>query len=94
MHELLEAHCPACSFSVRGLDVMRASKLRECRVCGLPLMTRSNLNVSRRLPGGMALLLGAFAASLDASPISAEPPSPGAGFARRHNNPEAVELHA
>ena len=83
MHDILEAHCPACGFSMRGLNDRRASRERRCRMCLLPLATRSNLGVSRRLPLGMGLLMGAFAASLDASPLLANENGPVVGFARR-----------
>lgn len=80
MHELLEAHCPACGFSLKGLD---AEAQRSCGMCGIPLSTRSNLSISRKLPMGMGLLMGAFAASLDASPLLKHPTGAVPGFARR-----------
>lgn len=83
MHDILEAHCKACGFSLKGLDDLRAMRETECRMCGLPLRTRTNLAVSRRLPLGMGLLMGAFAASLDASPLLARGTAPVPGFARR-----------
>ena len=80
MHEILEAHCPACGFTLKGLGQESA---RTCGMCGIPLSTRSNLSVSRRLPVGLGLLMGAFAASLDASPLLTQPSGAVPGFARR-----------
>lgn len=80
MHDILEATCPACGFTMKGLgDEMP----RTCGMCGIPLTTRSNLSVSRKLPVGMGLLMGAFAASLDASPLLKQPTGAVPGFARR-----------
>lgn len=67
---------------MKGLDTARAAAERACRMCGLPMRTRMNLGVSRRLPLGMQLLMGAFAASLDASPLLAPEHPPIPGFAR------------
>lgn len=78
--DILEAHCNACGFTMRGLP---ADDLRACGMCGLPLETRSNLAVARRLPEGMGLLMGAFAASIDASPLLRRAESAVPGFARR-----------
>jgi hypothetical protein len=79
-HDILEAHCNACAFTLKGID----SELpASCGMCGLPLETRSNLAIARRLPGGMGLLMGAFAASIDASPLLARPEGAVPGFARR-----------
>ena len=83
MHDILEARCAACGFSLKGLDEARALRERACRMCGHPLAMRSNLSVSRRLPMGLGLLMGAFAASLDASPLLAPDAPPYPGFARR-----------
>lgn len=80
MHEMLEAHCPACGFSLKGVG---DETLRTCGMCGLPLATRSNLSVTRRLPVGLGLLMGAFAASLDASPLLRHSEGAVPGFARR-----------
>lgn len=82
MHDLLEARCAGCGFSLKGLDVLRAQRERACALCGGPLAMRSNLAVSRRLPAGTGLLIGAFCASIDSSPLVAreQPLSP--GFAR------------
>lgn len=82
MHDLLEARCAACGFSLKGLDALRVARERACRLCGGPLGVRSNLSVSRRLPAGTCLLMGAFAASLDASPLLAPEPPLAPGFAR------------
>ena len=82
MHDLLEARCAACGFSVKGLDVLRASRQRACALCGGRVTMRSNLNVSRRLPAGTCLLMGAFAASLDANPLLAPEAPLAPGFAR------------
>lgn len=51
-------------------------------MCGVRLSVRSNLSISRQLPGGMGLLMGAFAASLDASPLRSSPLPAVPGFAR------------
>ena len=80
MHDILEATCPACGFTLKGLGEDAA---RTCGMCGLPLATRSNLSVSRRLPVGLGLLMGAFAASLDASPLLKQQSGAVPGFARR-----------
>lgn len=81
MHDILEARCGACGFSMKGLH--EGHLVTTCGMCGLPLTSRSNLGVSRRLPPGMAILMGAFAASLDASPLHAAAMAPVPGFARR-----------
>lgn len=83
MHEILEAHCPACGFSLRGISDPSACVGQKCRICNLPLQARTNHGISRRLPRGMGLLMGAFAASLDASPLLAADTAPVPGFARR-----------
>lgn len=82
MYELLEARCAACGFSLKGLDGRRAARETACRLCGLPVSTRENLSVSRRLPVGLGLLMGAFAASLDACPVRSAPIPAAPGFAR------------
>lgn len=79
MHEILEARCIACGFTLKGLGEDRA---RACRMCGLPMTTRANLSISRHLPAGMGLLMGAFAASFDASPLLAPEQPAIPGFAR------------
>ncbi|MFA5862608.1 MAG: hypothetical protein WDA16_13030 [Candidatus Thermoplasmatota archaeon] len=81
MHELLEAHCNACGFSMKGLG--DTSITPTCGMCGLPLATRSNLSISRQLPEGLGLLMGAFAASTDASPLLNRIEGAVPGFARR-----------
>lgn len=81
MHDVLEAACPACGFTMKGLA--ESAHVPTCGMCGLPLATRSNLSISRRLPVGMGLLMGAFAASIDASPLLAYAPAAVPGFARR-----------
>ena len=70
MHDLLEARCGACGFSLKGLDVLRAQRERACALCGGPLAMRSNLAVSRRLPAGTGLLIGAFCAASTPRPSS------------------------
>ena len=80
MHDVLEATCPACGFTLMGLG---EESPRACGLCGLPLSTRSNLALPRRLPVGMGLLMGAFAASLDASPLMTRQLPAVPGFARR-----------
>lgn len=80
MHDILEARCDACGFSMKGVADDRR---RVCGMCGLPLVTRPDLSIPRRLPVGLGLLMGAFAASVDASPLSAREPRPIPGFARR-----------
>jgi len=77
--DILEAHCNACGFTMKGLQLEIP---RACGMCGLPLATRSNLALTRRLPEGMGLLMGAFAASMDASPLRQNAGAPIAGFAR------------
>lgn len=47
-----------------------------CPFCGIYFSVRSNLSVSRSLPRGMGLLMGAFVASLDASPLTAQHDTP------------------
>ncbi|GEM_PF-4730451 len=81
MHDILEAHCPACGFALRG--VTDDGRLHTCGLCGLPLATRQNYSIPRRLPVGMGLLMGAFAASHDSSPLLAANPAAVPGFARR-----------
>ncbi|MEA3200679.1 MAG: hypothetical protein QOE90_2107 [Thermoplasmata archaeon] len=81
MHDLLEAHCPACGFVLRG--VTDDGRLHTCGLCGLPLAMRANYSISRRLPVGMGLLMGAFAASHDASPLLAQQSGMIPGFAKR-----------
>ena len=88
MHDLLEARCSACGFSLKGIDVLRARRERACTLCGGAMRMRSNLGVSRRLPAGTCLLMGAFAASLDASPLLAPEAPLTPGFAR-HRPPAA-----
>jgi len=78
--DILEAHCNACGFAMKGLP---EELPRACGMCGLPLATRSNLAVARRLPEGMGLLMGAFAASIDASPLLSRAEGAVPGFARK-----------
>ena len=54
-----------------------------CPYCGIPFTVRPNLSISRSLPRGMGLLMGAFVASQDASPLMAREDRPFVGFARR-----------
>lgn len=82
MHDILEAHCLACGFVLKGLH--EGAPPTVCGMCGLPLSTRSNLSISRRLPVGMGLLMGAFAASLDVSPLRTAETGAVPGFARRY----------
>lgn len=72
MHDLLEARCPSCGFSMKGLADTAGLPEPTCPYCGVLFSVRSNLSVSRRLPLGMGLLMGAFVASLDASPLLAD----------------------
>ena len=81
MHDILEAHCNNCGFTLKGLG--DEGPARTCGMCGLPLSTRSNLGISRQLPDGLGLLMGAFAASLDASPHMVRAQGAAPGFARR-----------
>lgn len=81
MHDILEAHCPACGFTLSGL---RDPHVGRCSLCGADFSLRSNLNVTRILPSGMGLLMGAFLASRDASPLMARKATLVPGFARRH----------
>lgn len=71
MHDILEARCPACGFSMKGLADAAGLPESTCPFCDLPFSVRSNLNVSRQLPLGLGLLMGAFVASADASPLLA-----------------------
>ena len=81
MHELIEMRCRGCGFSLRGIPEERL-ELRACTLCGLSMEPSLNHAVSRPLPRGLGLLMGAFAASLDASPLLAREPRPVPGFAR------------
>ncbi len=81
MHDIMEMQCRGCGFSVRGIP-QRGIRARRCSLCDLPMAPRPNYSVSRRLPLGMGLLMGAFAASLDSSPLTAAEPAPVAGYAR------------
>ena len=81
MYDILEAHCPACGFTLLG--VQDDGRIHTCGLCGLPLATRANYSVSRRLPVGLGLLMGAFAASHDASPLSPGATTMTPGFAKR-----------
>lgn len=71
MHDMLEARCPSCGFSMKGLADLAGLPESTCPFCGIPFAARSNLSVTRQLPAGMGLLMGAFVASLDASPLLA-----------------------
>lgn len=85
MHDIVEMRCTACGFTVRGVHERTMARRRTCALCGLPAMApRSNFSISRRLPMGMGLLMGAFAASLDVSPLEAAEPDATPGFARQH----------
>lgn len=54
-----------------------------CPFCGILFSVRSNLSISRSLLPGMGLLMGAFVASQDSSPLMAREDAPFVGFARR-----------
>lgn len=81
MHELIEMRCRGCGFSLPGIPEARLTA-RACTLCGCAMDPRPNLSVSRRLPRGLGLLMGAFAASLDASPLTAVEPRSMMGYAR------------
>ena len=89
MHDILEARCVACGFALKGVDPTRAPPA-ECPLCACPMATRSDLAISRRLPVGLGLLMGAFAASLDASPLRAPDAPLAPGFARMHGPVERL----
>lgn len=82
MHDMLEARCPSCNFSMKGLADLARLPESTCPFCGIPFAARSNLNVTRQLPAGMGLLMGAFVASIDASPLMANENGAVPGFAR------------
>lgn len=83
MHDIMEMRCAACSFSVRGIPE-RHARLRACALCGAVMLPAKNYSASRRLPMGLGLLMGAFAASVDTSPLAAQEPDSFPGFARHH----------
>lgn len=55
-----------------------------CPFCGIVFSIRSNLSISRKLPVGLGLLMGAFVASVDASPLMATDAQPVPALARMH----------
>lgn len=71
MHDILEARCPSCNFAMKGLADAAGLPESTCPFCNIPLAVRSNLNITRQLPVGLGLLMGAFVASADASPLLA-----------------------
>lgn len=71
MHDILEARCPACNFSMKGLADTDGLPESTCPFCNIQFSVRSNLNITRQLPVGLGLLMGAFVASADASPLLA-----------------------
>jgi hypothetical protein len=80
--DLLEARCPSCGFSMKGLADASGLPEPACPFCGVMFSVRSNLSVSRKLPLGMGLLMGAFVASIDASPLMAAHDTPVPALAR------------
>lgn len=82
MHDCLEARCPSCGFSMQGLADLTRLPESTCPFCGIPFAARTNLAVSRALPVGLGLLMGAFVASQDASPMRRTDPQFVPGFAR------------
>ena len=82
MYDILEARCPACGFSMKGLADTAGLPEPTCPFCNVPFAVRSNLNVTRQLPVGLGLLMGAFVASADASPLLASDAPLVPGFAR------------
>lgn len=83
MHAILETRCRGCGFSLSGIPE-EGYEARPCTLCGLAMDPRPNLGVTRRLPRGLGLLMGAFAASLDASPLRTADPNLAPGYARQH----------
>lgn len=83
MHDILEARCLACGFSMKGLADTAGLPEPTCPYCGILFTVRSNLSITRSLPVGMGLLMGAFVASQDASPLMAREDAPFVGFARK-----------
>ncbi|HVM45021.1 MAG TPA: hypothetical protein VM582_03710 [Candidatus Thermoplasmatota archaeon] len=71
MYDMLEARCPSCNFAMKGLADSDRLPESTCPFCGIEFRVRSNLSVSRQLPIGLGLLMGAFVASQDASPLLA-----------------------
>ena len=84
MHDLLEARCLSCGFSMKGLADTAGLPEPACPFCGVMFSVRSNLSVSRSLPVGMGLLMGAFVASIDASPLMAAHDTPVPALARMY----------
>ncbi|HUR67761.1 MAG TPA: hypothetical protein VM370_00820 [Candidatus Thermoplasmatota archaeon] len=87
MHDVLEARCPSCGFSMKGLADTHGLPEPSCPFCGIVFSVRTNLSISRRLPVGMGLLMGAFVASIDASPLMASESTPIPALARMHAIP-------
>lgn len=56
----------------------------SCPFCGITFSVRSNLSISRSLPAGLGLLMGAFVASIDASPLMATDAQPVPALARMY----------
>ena len=84
MYDILEARCPACGFSMKGLADPMGLCEPACPFCGIAFSVRPNLSISRSLPSGMGLLMGAFVASIDASPLTATDAPLVPSFARMH----------
>lgn len=87
MYDILEARCPSCGFSMKGLADTAGLPEPTCPFCGVLFSVRTNLSVSRMLPLGMGLLMGAFVASIDASPLTAEDRPPVPSLSRMHRVP-------
>lgn len=68
---------------MKGLADLAGLPESTCPYCGIPFAARSNLAISRQLPVGLGLLMGAFVASEDASPLRKTDADPVPGFARR-----------
>ena len=58
-----------------------------CPFCNIPFSVRSNLSISRSLPTGLGLLMGALVASQDASPLTAADAPLVPSFARMDRAP-------
>lgn len=82
MHDMLEARCPSCNFAMRGLADLANLPESTCPFCGIAFAVRSDLSITRQLPVGLGLLMGAFVASQDASPLQRRDNAFVPGFAR------------
>lgn len=67
---------------MQGLADLTRLPESTCPFCGIPFAARSNLAITRQLPVGLGLLMGAFVASQDASPMRRADSEFVTGFAR------------